>query len=142
MFCEVLKTKHVSEYNNNVVRGSVFWLKRVESFPNYYLLFSVLDWGSEGMYYFAVQLRNLAISNTLICSRYQHQTDIEEKVILQYILSDFLNYAKQVWCYDQRSSTRVEKMVMGRSFTVFTQGTCSWSVCIFKLRPLIKKAVP
>ena len=54
MFCEVLKTKHVLEYNNNVVRGSVFWLKRVESFPNFYLLFSVLDWGSEGMYYFAV----------------------------------------------------------------------------------------
>ena len=73
MFCEILKTKHVLENNNNVVRGSVFWLKRVESFPNIYLLFSFLDWRSEGKYYyFIVQLRNLAISNTLICSRYQH----------------------------------------------------------------------
>ena len=52
MFCEVLKTKHVLENTNNVVRGSVFWLKRVKSFPNIYLLFSFLDWRSEGKYYY------------------------------------------------------------------------------------------
>ena len=52
MLCEVLKTKHVLENMNNVVRGSMFWLKRVKSFPNIYLLFSFLDWGSEGKYYY------------------------------------------------------------------------------------------